>query len=93
MLVGVIFLTIIAVFLIVINEALSSDFNEDVFVIKFLSVFIGFVLYADLFLFMDFLNPSMAPMDVYKGKTTIQYTIVDGIKTDRCVVWKYDIKE
>lgn len=42
---------------------------------------------------MEFLSPSMNAMDVYKGKTTIQYTIVDGIKTDSCVVWKSDIKK
>lgn len=27
-------------------------------------------------------------MDVYKGKTTLQYTIVDGIKIDSIVVFK-----
>lgn len=27
-------------------------------------------------------------MDVYQGKTTLEYTVVDGVKTDSCVVWK-----
>ena len=27
-------------------------------------------------------------MDVYKGKTTIEYTVVDGVKVDSTVVWK-----
>lgn len=27
-------------------------------------------------------------MDVYKGKTTLQYTIVDGVKIDSIVVFK-----
>lgn len=27
-------------------------------------------------------------MDVYQGKTAIQYTIVDGVKVDSCVVYK-----
>lgn len=27
-------------------------------------------------------------MDVYQGKTTLQYTIVDGIKIDSVVVFK-----
>lgn len=27
-------------------------------------------------------------MDVYQGKTTLKYTIVDSIKTDSCVIFK-----
>lgn len=27
-------------------------------------------------------------MDVYQGKTTLEYKIVDGVKIDSCVVWK-----
>lgn len=30
-------------------------------------------------------------MDVYQGKTTIEYTIRDGVKIDSVVVWKGDI--
>ena len=37
-------------------------------------------------------NPSA--MDVYQGKTTLEYTIVDGVKVDSVVVFKdnYDKK-
>ena len=31
-------------------------------------------------------NPTA--IDVYQGKTTIEYTIRDGVKTDSVVVWK-----
>lgn len=27
-------------------------------------------------------------MDVYQGKTTLEYTVVNGIKIDSCVIWK-----
>ena len=27
-------------------------------------------------------------LDVYQGKTTLQYTIIDGIKTDSIVIFK-----
>lgn len=27
-------------------------------------------------------------MDVYQGKTTLQYTVVDSVKVDSVVVWK-----
>lgn len=93
MLVGVIFITIIIIFLIIMNKEISSDFSEDMFPVKIVSFFIGFLLLADIYCFMEFLNPSIYPMDVYRGKTTLKYTIVDGIKTDSCVVWKSDIKK
>lgn len=30
----------------------------------------------------------MTPMDVYQGKTTLEYTVIDGAKVDSTVVWK-----
>lgn len=30
----------------------------------------------------------MTPMDVYQGKTTLEYKVVDGVKVDSTVVWK-----
>lgn len=31
---------------------------------------------------------SITPMDVYQGKTTLKYEVVDGVKVDSIVVWK-----
>lgn len=93
MLAATILFTLMAILLICVNENISSDFSEDIFAIKFLSFFIGIIFIVDIYFFIEFLDPSITPMDVYKGKTTIQYTIVDGIKTDSCVVWKSDIKK
>ena len=33
-------------------------------------------------------EPEPTPMDVYQGKTTLKYTIIDGIKIDSCVIFK-----
>ena len=30
-------------------------------------------------------------MDVYQGKTTLEYVVVDGQVTDSTVIWKNDI--
>lgn len=45
---------------------------------------------AVLFMFtgIDVLTPDMTPMDVYQGKTTLKYEVVDGVKVDSTVVWK-----
>ena len=29
-------------------------------------------------------------MDVYQGNTTLEYTVVNGIKTDSTVIWNKD---
>ena len=33
-------------------------------------------------------KPSPTAMDVYQGKTTLKYEVVDSIKVDSTVVWK-----
>ena len=99
MLFGVICFTIVCIILIYLIETVDipsdfkKDFKEDLFIIKILSFFTGIIFLVNIYFFIEFVNPSIYPMDVYKGKTTIQYTIVDGIKTDSCVIWKSDIKK
>lgn len=37
-------------------------------------------------------KPHPKAMDVYQGKTTLEYTIRDGVKIDSVVVWKGGIE-
>jgi hypothetical protein len=37
-------------------------------------------------------EPRLTPMDVYRGKTTLEYTIRDGEVIDSVVVWKEKIQ-
>lgn len=37
-------------------------------------------------------KPHPKAMDVYQGKTTLEYTIRDGVKVDSVVVWKEEVK-
>lgn len=37
-------------------------------------------------------EPQPKAMDVYQGKTTLEYTIRDGVKIDSVVVWKEKVK-
>ena len=39
------------------------------------------------------LSTAISPMDVYQGKTTLKYEVVDGVKMDSVVVWKDDFKK
>lgn len=45
---------------------------------------------ACIFMFagIDRLTHDMTPMDVYQGKTTLKYEVVDGVKVDSTVVWR-----
>lgn len=36
-------------------------------------------------------DPKPTAIDVYQGKTTLEYTIRDSVKIDSVVVWKGDI--
>ena len=50
---------------------------------------IGFIvgyLTSGLILLRNPSNPQA--MDVYQGKTTLEYKVVDGEIVDSCVVWK-----
>ena len=35
----------------------------------------------------------ISAMDVYQGKTTLKYEVVDGVKVDSTVIWKNDFKK
>lgn len=37
--------------------------------------------------------PPITPIDVYHGKTTLKYEVVDGVKVDSIVVWKENFKK
>lgn len=54
------------------------------FVSMVICAFLGIILYA---------NCSITPMDVYQGKTTLKYTVIDGVKVDSTVVWKNKEKQ
>ena len=56
------------------------------------SFWLGFMFAMFLFVGNNFLNQitdrRMKPMDVYQGKTTLEYKVIDGEIVDSCVVWK-----
>ena len=50
--------------------------------------FMGGVAMLLIFIGTNELSPDITPMDVYQGKTTLKYEVVDGVKVDSTVVWK-----
>ena len=59
--------------------------NEDFFVFC-ISGTCAFLI--SLFVVASIHKCTPTAMDVYQGKTTIEYTVVDGVKVDSTVIWK-----
>ena len=57
------------------------------------SLFTGFIIGAvsGIITLSLILSKDPTPMDVYQGKTTLEYVVVDGQVTDSTVIWKNDI--
>ena len=55
--------------------------------------FLGFIIGGILGVIVSFYTMSDNPtaMDVYQGKTTFEYVVVDGQVTDSTVIWKKNI--
>lgn len=53
-------------------------------------VFVAIVLiaFASALLTSKIYENNPSAMDVYQGKTALEYTVVDGVKVDSTVIWK-----
>lgn len=68
--------------LITLIVSLCTDDNEGVKVGAVIIAFITFLCIIGLGI------DEPTAMDVYQGKTTLKYTVVDGIKQDSIVIFK-----
>ena len=57
-----------------------------------LGAIITIFLIAGIGIIGEHLSPSITPIDVYRGKTTLEITYRDGFAIDSTVVWKEEIK-
>jgi hypothetical protein len=55
-----------------------------------LGLIVGSIL--GLIVSFNFISDEPTAMDVYQGKTTLEYVVVDGQVTDSTVIWKKDIQ-
>ena len=69
----------------VLTTLIVSLYTDDVEVIK---ISIVITLFITFFSISGLLVEQPTAMDVYQGKTTLKYTVVDNIKTDSTVVLK-----
>lgn len=78
--IGIIFILFVICFIATTFIRASSDF--------FVCCLGGTCAFAISLLVLIICDCTPTAMDVYKGKTTLEYTVVDGVKVDSVVVWK-----
>ena len=75
--------------LIILADFINTCNRGDMSCGLFFGVLISFLFVIEVGIVSDIIGePKPTPMDVYQGKTTIEYTVRDGVKTDSVVVWK-----
>lgn len=81
-----IIIAIIAIAGFITTCLLETSDNEGSFY-SFMSFICGIA--CAIAVFMTLTEPKPNAMDVYEGKTTLEYTIVNGEVKDSVVVWKF----
>ena len=51
-------------------------------------IVVGMIIILSLCAVFNHFEPQPQAIDVYQGKTTLEYKVRDGVKTDSTVVWK-----
>ena len=68
---------------------LISSSDDDMKTGVYLGVSVAILCILEINIVNDIIEvPKPTPMDVYQGKTTLEYTIIDGDKIDSIVVFK-----
>lgn len=78
--------------LMILVEFINTSGRGDMSCGLFFGVLISLFFAIEIGMVSDIIGePKPTPMDVYRGKTTLEYTIRDGEVIDSVVVWKGDI--
>ena len=54
----------------------------------FWGIIVGMILLLGGVALFNHLEPEPTAIDVYQGKTTLEYKVVDGVKMDSTVIWR-----
>jgi hypothetical protein len=78
-------------FLVYLICKFQIDYDESIPCAVF-GALITLCFIAGIVIIDEHLYPSITPIDVYRGKTTLEITYRDGFAIDSTVVWKEEIK-
>lgn len=89
MIIAAIILGIIIIGLIVLINHISRYCSDDLSIGMFFGIWLIICLVIEIGMIIDITDePKPTPMDVYQGKTTLEYTIRDGEVINSVVVFK-----
>ena len=83
---------IIVAFLLFTLICVFSKDDESAIPCAILGAFTIVLFMAGVSLLDNCYNPSIEPIDVYRGKTTLEITYRDSVAVDSVVVWKDETK-
>ena len=89
LIIGIICIVIVFVISLCLNSYFKESDNKN----NILSSYwfgCAFTLFAFIFILSFYSEDYPTAMDVYHGKTTIKYEVVDGVKVDSVVIFKND---
>ena len=87
---GILLLTVS--FLLGILIFILKEKNEDIVLSAVAGAFLLLFLSLGIHIIDEYYSPNITPIDVYRGKTTLEITYRDSIAIDSTVVWKEGIK-
>lgn len=89
MIIGAIIVGLIIIGLIILINYISSNGSGNMEVGVFFGVFLSIFCVIEIGIVSNMIEElKPTTMDVYQGKTTLEYTIRDGVKIDSVVVFK-----
>lgn len=75
-------------FLLILILSVIQKESEDAYPSAILGAFILLFIICGIGIICECCSPSITPMDVYRGKTTLEITYRDSVALDSVVVWK-----
>lgn len=75
-------------FLLILIIYIIQKESEDVVPSAVLGALVLTCLIGGIGIIHDYCSPSITPIDVYRGRTTLEITYKDSIAIDSVVVWK-----
>ena len=91
MVIAAIIIGIFLAFSIFISFYLSNKKGEDFDTGMFVGFIISIFIVMEVGLISSIIDTQPTAMDVYQGKTTLEYTIRDSVKIDSVVIFKDSI--
>ena len=89
MIIGAVIVGILICILIILSFHISNNSTEDFDIGVIIGYFMTILIVIEIYFLSNIIGkPTPSAIDVYQGKTTIEYTIRDGVKVDSVVVFK-----